>query len=613
MKTKKAYLYSIFCILAFTLSEIKAQNNQIADSLYNLVATGKDSTKIKSLNELSRLFSETDTQKALEMAQKAYKKALTIRSDKFIAHSLNRIGSVYDYKSMPDSANDYYLQALKLFEKNNDKDGIATVYQNIGVLYYYQEDFDQAIANYKKALDIRLLTNDEKYISKLYNNMGASLRRQKKYDEAITYYQKAIELKLKQNDRQSIAASYQNIAVAYQCKKDFKKALDYLNKAIEINTQLKNDLDLGLNYTGLADLYESMGDFKKGIEYAKIAIEHAEKVDSPDLLYNSYELLWILDTLNNDYRSAVRNQYTSRKYKTKVFSTEKTNAINKLRIIYETEKKDHEIDLLNIENEAKNKQRLWMFSIIILITLLLLMALYFYLKKRKDNQLLIFQKQEIIDKTQQLQLQAEEIAKHRSQMNPHFIFNALNSLQGLILNNDNNKSITQINALSKLMRQTLNNSEHELISLEEEINYLKNYVDFELLRFDLKFDFIVEIDQKIDKENTGIPPMIIQPLIENCLKHAKLNTTPNAKIILKITNDDKKLMVSVEDNGCGRKDTETNYDSRATSIIKKRLQELNKKAGFEDTIGLKIVDLKNKNTIGIGTRCEFELPLVELY
>jgi tetratricopeptide (TPR) repeat protein len=608
--TSRPLIISLFLLMALLCH---AQDKREVDSLYNLASVGNDTTRIKALNELSRIFIEMDSQKALGLGYRSLNLAKLTGSDRFIAYGLNRVGSVYDYKSMPDSANLCYLQALKIFEKINDKSGLAAVYQNLGVLYYFQEDFQKALANYNKALVLRRETREDKYISKLYNNMGAAFRRIKKFDSAIFYYEKALELKLKQKDLQAIAATYQNIAVVYQYKKDFKTALDYLNKAIALNSSTKSFYDLCTNNIAMADLYESMGDFKKAREYVKTGIEYGLKADNADLLFNAYELLWILDTLNNDYKAAVRDINETKKYRNKIFTREKTNAVNKMQIVYETEKKDLEISALNEENEIKSREEIMLVVVLASITLLLITLLVFYAKKRKDNALLSRQKKEIMDKTSLLQQQASEIAKHRSQMNPHFVFNALHSLQGLILSNDSGKSIAQLNALSKLMRQTLNNSEQEWISLNEEINYLNNYVNFELQRFDLKFSFEVNVDPELDKDNTGIPPMLIQPLIENCMKHAGLNTIPNAKVILTIQKSGQLLNISVEDNGSGRRNSEVSAGSRALSILEKRIEELNRKQGIDRFSNLKIVDLKDQNSRGRGTSCEFEIPYFELY
>ncbi|MCE3226327.1 MAG: hypothetical protein K0S32_878 [Bacteroidetes bacterium] len=605
--------HCLFLVSCFLFLVSNGQDKRTVDSLYTVSNGTNDTSKVNALNELSLLFCETDNQKALELAIRSCDVSKKIKDEKFLAFALNRLGSVYDYKNMPDSAYFFYNEALKRFEKLKNISGVAAVYQNIGVLYFIQEDFDQALNYYKKALELRIQTKEEKYISKLYNNIGVVLRRQKKYNEAIDYYEAALEMKLQRNDKLGVAASYQNLAMAYEYKNDVPKAEEYFNKAIALYTELNDYADLSSVYSGFADLKTYMKDYKKAGEYAELAIEYATKSELPDRMFSAYEISWTIDTLNNNYPVALRKLYAARAIRNKIFRNEKMKDVEKLKMIYETDKKDNEILLLNIENETKNRQRIYLVIIIVSVTLLFLTALFFYQRTRNANLLLSRQKKEIEDKTVQLQLQAEEIAKHRSQMNPHFIFNALNSLQGLILNNEPEISITHLNSLSKLMRQTLNNSESEWISLSSEIDYLNNYIDFELQRFDSKFDFIVKLDSEVDPENTGIAPMLIQPLIENCLKHAGLNSRENAKIKLEIKKTGNKLRISVEDNGFGRKSTNSDHQSRATGILNKRIAEVNKKLGTESSAGLKFVDLKDNQGNPVGTRCEFEIGIFELF
>lgn len=610
MRRPTRYIFALM-VLCWSIFLI-GQEKVVIDSLYKSAATGSDTSQIKALNELSLIFSETDSQKALEIGFNSLNKAKKAGLEKFIAYSLNRVGSVYDYKSMPDSAMLYYQEAMNIFERTGDRGGMASVYQNIGVLYYFQDEFPTAIQNYEKALAIRLQTGEEKYISKLYNNIGAVLRRQKKYDEAIVYYKKALALKQKLKDKAAMAGSFQNIAVAYEYKMDFEKAMEFMNKAIAINAELKNYGDLSANYTGITQLYIDLKNFKEATRYAKMAVEKALESEMPDKLYNAYEVSWVMDTLNKDFKSAMYNLYEARKYKDKIFNKEKTSAIEKLRLVYETDKKDNEIKLLNIENETKRRQERQLYIIIALISLLFLLLVVFYFKKQKDNQVLSRQKQEIIDKTEQLKQQAEEIARHRSQMNPHFLFNALNSLLGYILKNDTEKSVQQLNSLSKLLRQTLNNSIKEFISLEEETDYLKNYVMFEMERFETEIALKINIENEIDSAATGIPPMLIQPIIENCLKHAGLNSVKDPCIQINIFKKDEKLHIKVEDNGTGLKSVQ-GQEGRGTGILKARIEEINKKYGNKQFVNLTYTNINTVNQKLTGTICEFEIPFIDLY
>jgi LytS/YehU family sensor histidine kinase len=189
-------------------------------------------------------------------------------------------------------------------------------------------------------------------------------------------------------------------------------------------------------------------------------------------------------------------------------------------------------------------------------------------------------------------------------MNPHFIFNALNNIQGFVVSDQKEKTVQQLQLFSDLMRQTLNNSENETISLDKEIAYLKLYVNFEKQRFKNPIDFIMEVPG--EAEAILIPPMMIQPLIENAFKHAGLQNRENARIVLRVTEDDHLLHVEVSDNGKGI-DTSSGFikASHAFSIIRSRIQLLFEAANREMKPDYFQVISPERS----GTSIRFSLPL----
>jgi len=610
MKTKTAILTFIFLFVFIAGS---SQTKREADSLSGIILSGADSSKVSAYDEFSRLSCGTDISKAREFAFKALHLAKKNKNPKFIASSLNRLGSVYDYDNRPDSANYYFLGSLKIYEELNDYHGKGNVFQNLAVMYYYQQDFPNAHKYNLQSIECRQKTGEEKFIAQIYNNMGAMLRQEKKYDQALEMYNKALAIKIKFNDKKSLSATYQNVATVYAIKKEFKRAFDFVEKAITMDLELGNNDDLAKSYLTKADIFNLIGDNVSARNLLDLSIHTAEKTGNTDQLYKAYEMRSLLDTAMGDYKSGARDMHLSNLYKAKVFKKEKAGAIEKLKVVYETEKKDNEIALLNLENENKANRQSSLYMVIALTGLLLLISLFFYNKKRKDNLLLALQKKEIVEKTEILNLQAAEIARHRSQMNPHFIFNALNSLQGNILKKDNEKSLTQLAILSKLMRATLNNSDKEWISLTEEIDYLSQYTQFEKQRLDFDFSFKIQIDSGIDPENTGIPAMLIQPLIENSIKHAQLHLIKYPEIKFHIAKKDRLLLISLKDNGKGRSgEFNKVHNSKALSILEKRIKEINLKGGISPGSQFVINDLKNGNDLQTGTECVIKLHYFEL-
>jgi len=192
----------------------------------------------------------------------------------------------------------------------------------------------------------------------------------------------------------------------------------------------------------------------------------------------------------------------------------------------------------------------------------------------------------------------------RLQMNPHFVFNTLNSIQSFILNNDKEESISYLSKFSKLMRSILNNSSESIISLESEIEMLKHYIVLEQLRFDNGFDFKIEVDKGIDKEFIGIPGMLIQIYVENAIIHG-LSPLKDRRGFLKISFKikDNMLKCTIKDNGVGREfhknKSESIHVSKGMLISKKRLEILNRKT---EESPMFIEDLVDNNGKGIGTK-----------
>jgi LytS/YehU family sensor histidine kinase len=140
----------------------------------------------------------------------------------------------------------------------------------------------------------------------------------------------------------------------------------------------------------------------------------------------------------------------------------------------------------------------------------------------------------------------------RGQMNPHFIFNSLNSIQHFISSREKEEALNYLSKFSKLIRKILENSRENTVSINNEIQLLELYIQLEQLRFNNKFDYHITIDERIDMENTLIPPMIIQPYVENAILHGLINKNDKGDLYLSLERNNGSLICQIEDNGIGR-------------------------------------------------------------
>jgi sensor histidine kinase YesM len=257
----------------------------------------------------------------------------------------------------------------------------------------------------------------------------------------------------------------------------------------------------------------------------------------------------------------------------------------------------------------------WYTSIwFIIFFILLFVALISFIINRRIQKI----KQKENEKRELLQEAADmEMTALQSQMNPHFIFNAINSIQSYILSNDIDQALHYLTLFSRLIRKTLENATRDLIPLVEEMEYLQYYLEIEKMRFDDLFVYSLNVTNEAAVETTLIPPMIIQPFIENAIKHGIRHKGEDGKLTIEISSPEEKVLRCViEDNGVGRvksKEIENRttgkHSSKGMSIVENRLKSLNQKYKT-DRFRLTIHDLRDASGAASGTRVEIEMLFI---
>jgi sensor histidine kinase YesM len=205
------------------------------------------------------------------------------------------------------------------------------------------------------------------------------------------------------------------------------------------------------------------------------------------------------------------------------------------------------------------------------------------------------------------QLAEARLAALQAQMNPHFVFNALNSIKRMILDGDNRRASKYLTKFALMIRMTLNHSRDPFVSLEESIEYLKTYLDMEQLRFDDSFSYSIFTDEHIDATETAIPSLMIQPLVENAIWHGLLPAGTDKKIIIGFTQQQNKITCTIEDNGIGIRQSEKLkevnrplHSSVGLENLRKRIKIMNEK--YDTDCSLDITDLGESGMNGRGTR-----------
>jgi LytS/YehU family sensor histidine kinase len=265
-----------------------------------------------------------------------------------------------------------------------------------------------------------------------------------------------------------------------------------------------------------------------------------------------------------------------------------------------------EIVKIDVEIEKLLLEKIWFRLLLLLLSLGLI---YFYVNRRINKiKNRAREKVAISNKLNEM----EQMAL-RAQMNPHFIFNCLNSIQDYVINSDVKGANKFITDFSRLIRNTLDNSSKKTISIEDEIKYLTNYLTIEQYRFENKFEFKIHVDEQINTNDNHIPPMLLQPYVENAIRHGINNKKEGAGFIrINILKQNNNLICEIIDNGIGRKaamelkgSTSIEYQSKGMELTAKRIQLLNR--GIGDDIVIKIEDVEPPE---MGTKVTMSIPII---
>jgi LytS/YehU family sensor histidine kinase len=287
-----------------------------------------------------------------------------------------------------------------------------------------------------------------------------------------------------------------------------------------------------------------------------------------------------------------------------IIDVQLSQRIADIQTTYEMQQKEQENKLLKSENEVQkiriNKSRT------ILIALCGIFGLIFVIT------LLVVRHQRLLTKHKIIELKQKNL---NQQMNPHFVYNCLTSIQSYIFHNDTPKSLEYLSKFSKLMRKILESSQNQYMSVQDEIEILSLYLKLESVRFKGKFDYDIFVDDKIDPILFKIPSLLIQPFVENSLWHGIQNKQGKGRIQVSFNLADKSIFCAIEDNGIGRENAEkiknsriTNHISLGGSITQTRMKLL--KSLYGSKLGIRYIDLKDSENKPSGTRVELFLPIL---
>jgi len=632
---RASLIFILICCYSSTFPNIFITNNKQKENPIR--------QQITYLLDSSAYLRNISIDNSINICQKAIGMAEETQDPNLLSKVYKTQGINYYISGTTDSAFLYYNKAIPQFEALNSKSDIGKILGNIGLLYKKQAKYDMALEYYLQNLNIYKEIDYREGLGSVFNNLGNLYYLQENFATAETYYQLALSNFKKFENTKEIANAYCNLGAIAEQNKNFSKSLDFYTKSLHENSKLGNVLFESKLLFNIGYLYHS----QNMLDSATVYVKRAEKIriqigDKDGLISAKLELAKIAISQNNtdlaekyfqeadhlaveynilkwrsEILSSLTDIYSNKQDFKKAFVLQSqmiqiNDSLNKiysnnrfleLSEAFESEKRQKELELLQQKSQIQHlelsKKNSWLLILIIVIILgaTAIMVSLRINRLRADHK--------IMDLRQKVLL---------TQMNPHFLFNSLTVIQSFILDNKNKEANNYLSRLADLVRGILENSRKEFVSLQTELETLKDYIDLQKLRFENEINYIFEIDEDIDQNQILVPPMLAQPFVENALIHGMLRNNPNAQIQIKISLTANKdlLRFQIKDNGIGLDEAKKNsqnktHKSVATSIAIDRVKIYNFKSAKK--MKFEIIDLKNTDSKQNGTQVTYTIPL----
>ncbi len=566
------------------------------------------------------------------------------------AYALNQLGMKYRNISHYEKAATLHKQALSASEEANNIDFKILSLNMLGVVYRRTDAIKTALDYNQKALELaESIENPSNHIKRsinvALNGIGNLYQTLEQYDLAILQFERALKLEEELGNKLGLAINHQNIGHCMELKGDLEAALENYRKSLAYNEEIDSDIGRLICKNSLAQIYlkqdmpylalvlleplheesKSIGDYSitslvfinTGWAHTKLAnydeaedfiqegLKMAQNRNIPSNILYAYEKMSDLENTRGDYKKAYEFYKKADEYDKQISNATNLRYMNDIIVKYENEKKNNQIAVLAKENEIvrlrlkKNQTTLLVSALIVGLISSILYILYRQYQSKNEKRVLTLEQQML-----------------RSQMNPHFLFNSLNSIKLYIINNEQKNAVHYLNKFSKLVRKILEASSQKEIPLSEELGTMELYMNIENIRFSNEIDFKIEVEEGINIDNIKIPSLTLQPFLENSLWHGLSPKDGEKKIQINVKHKDKgHVTIEIMDNGIGRTMAEVNKENRVLkrkslgiSITKERLANFAK--DYQNKFDVDILDLFDENGDPNGTKVVLDIPTI---
>ncbi|WP_231632456.1 tetratricopeptide repeat protein [Mangrovimonas sp. TPBH4] len=606
---------------------MKTRPKEYAEINETLKKYRRDSIKMQTLATMAEASNNTETQcyaynslgiiyrniskyeEALLSHKKAYDLAEEAQNTELEIICLNMLGVVYRRMDLVKPALDYHKKALDLANSYENpspetKHSIAVSQNSMGNIYLALNQYDLALKQFKKSLVIEKEQDNTLGLAINYQNIGYANEAKGLLDQALSDYQTS--LKYNNEIDSDIGRVICNNSIAQIYIKQGKPELgqQIIEKALEMALLEGDQFYIASSYINLGWAQNELGNYKEAENNLKTALDIGEKYSLKSAKVEAHKHLSELYQNKGDYKTALERYKDYIEEEETILNERNLQYVNDIILQYESEIKNNQIRVLASENElVKSKllrnQKIFWYSLIALILI-------------AGGIITVNRHRQLKQEKQILTLEQDML---RSQMNPHFIFNSLNSIKLYIINNEKENAVYYLNKFSKLIRKILIASTEKEISLEDELDTMKLYMNIENIRFSNEIDFQVKIDDNINTANVKLPSLILQPFLENALWHGLSSKKNDKKIVLHASKTtDDYVTISITDNGIGRIESEKinknkllKRKSVGIALTKARLSNFYKT--YTSPYKIEVENLYDTNHKPAGTKVIIHIPI----
>jgi tetratricopeptide (TPR) repeat protein/anti-sigma regulatory factor (Ser/Thr protein kinase) len=473
---------------------------------------------------------------------------------------------VHDIRAEFKQLLEYYLKILAIAENSNDETETASTLLNIAQVFNRMKQADKGMEYTRRSVPVVQKMKPSPLKAELLNKITAryffysqDFQDKAHADTAGMFvneaYSTAKEVK---SIKDQIIALTRMSAIA-ESRNEYQKAFNYIDSALNLCKPGIHNRQYVTLFGDRGYLNFKLKNYKEARRFADSALKYSIDEKYPPLISNMYSLIYEIETAAGNYKDALWARDNQKKISDSLFTADRSKAVNELEKKYNQAKNEKTIKELSLQKQI--------YLLLAAALLLGIVAIAFFLRQQS-----LKHKQKILETEQRL---------NRARMNPHFFFNALASLQSFALEKNDGKAIAgNLSKFSGLMRETLESTYNDYVTIEQETDFLRHYLDLQLIRYPDKFSYTITADDELEQDELLVPSMIVQPFVENSIEHGFMGIDYKGRVDVHFSVKEKELHITITDDGKGFGKTngeKSNHISRAGQIVKDRIYLLNLK------------------------------------